>query len=167
MKCPACDHDNIAGDDLCANCGMDLAGVDVEAWGVDPDDPILTVPLGQLPLKDALVLGPSATVSEAIDLMRDRHEGCVFVLDDEKRLAGVITERDLSARVAVRGRDPVKTHLAEVMTHNPVALEKGDPLAWALHRMGVDGHRHLPVLNEGQLVGFLSMRTVLGVLLEA
>ena len=43
------------------------------------------------------------------------------------------------------------------MTPNPVALEKDDVLAWALHRMGVDGYRHLPVLDGERLAGFLDV----------
>jgi CBS domain-containing protein len=163
VNCPTCGEDNIPGEDLCQNCGMDLAGLDVEAWGLDPEDTVLATTLANLPLKDALVLSPSATVSEAIELMQQQHQGCVFVTDDGGALSGVLTERDVVARVAAPGRDPGRTRLEEVMTPNPVTLQKEDPLAWALHRMGVDGFRHLPILDDGQLIGFLSVRTVLEV----
>lgn len=167
MICPACEHDNIPGQDLCENCGLDLAGLDVEAWGVDPEDPLLATPLAGLPLKEPLVLPAQAAVTEALELMRQRHEGCVFVNDEQGRPVGIFTERDVTVRVAAPGRDPGQTRLEEVMTTQPVVLEKSDPLAWALHRMGVDGHRHMPVLEQGRLVGFLSSRTVLRMLLEA
>ena len=167
MICPACDHDNIAGVDLCENCGLDLAGLDVTAWGVDPEDPLLAVPLGELPLKKPLTLPSDAAVSQAIEMMRERHEGCVFVEEAGGRLVGVFTERDVTVRIAARGRNPAETRLHEVMTSNPVALLDKDPLAWALHRMGVDGHRHLPVLDENGLVGFLSSRVVLRAFLDA
>lgn len=167
MLCPACEHDNIDGVDLCAECGMDLAGLDVKGWGVDPEDPLLALPLERLPLKEPLVLPIGSTVAEAVDLMDTRHEGCVFVQDDEGRLLGVVTEHDVTVRVASRGRDPERTRLQEVMTANPVALQKTDPLAWALHRMGVDGYRHLPVFDGERLIGFLSIRTVLEVLVQA
>ena len=167
MNCPTCGEDNIPGEDLCQNCGMDLAGLDVEAWGLDPKDTVLATTLAHLPLQDALVLSPSATVSEAIELMQQQHQGCVFVTDDGGALSGVLTERDVVARVAAPGRDPGRTRLEEVMTPNPVTLQKEDPLAWALHRMGVDGFRHLPILDDGQLIGFLSVRTVLEVFREA
>ncbi len=49
----------------------------------------------------------------------------------------VIPERDVSSRIAAPGKDPARTLLEEVMTPNPVVLQKSDPLAWALHRMGV------------------------------
>ena len=167
MLCPTCDADNIAGEDLCQNCGMDLAGLEAEAWGLDAKDPVLARPLVDLPLKDPIVLPATATVSEAIELMQARSEGCVLVNDDKGKLSGIVTEHDVTTRVAARGRDPSRTQLEKVMTPNPVTLQKNDPLAWAMHRMGVDGYRHLPVLDEQKVVGFLSIRTVLRVLHEA
>jgi CBS domain-containing protein len=167
MLCPACEHDNVAGADLCESCGLDLAGLDVRAWAVDPEEPQLALRLGQLPLRPPITLPPGATVAEAVVAMRQRHEGCVFVLDEADALAGVFTERDLVARVVAKGRDPAETRLEDVMTPRPVALRAEDPLAWALHRMGVDGYRHLPVVDGTRLVGFLSARTVLEALLRA
>ena len=165
MLCPSCDHDNIPGTDLCEHCGLDLAGLDIEAVGVDDDDPLLKTKLGSLPLKEPVVLGPTATVREAIALLNERQEGCLFVLEPDGALVGVVTEHDITTRVAAPGRDPRKIKLEDIMTPNPVSLEVADPFAWALHRMGVDGHRHLPVLRDGELCGFLSSRTVLEQLL--
>lgn len=166
MICPACDHDNIQGVDVCDNCGTDLAGLDVPLTGIGEDDPMLKKPVGELGLKQPLTLPVGATVAEAIEKMRAAGEGCVFALDPERRLAGVFTERDVATRVAARGRDPRTTPLEKVMTPGPLSLLRDDPFAWALYRMGVEGHRHLPVLEEGRLIGFLSSRTVLRALLD-
>jgi len=146
---------------------MDLAGLDVQAWGVDPKDPLLATPLSELPLKKPLVLGPGSSVAEAVGLMRERHEGCVLVEQKGAGLIGVFTERDVVVRVASRGRDPEQTRLEEVMTADPVVLQRDDPVSWALHRMGIDGVRHIPVLDGDRLHGFLSMRTVLKLLLDS
>ncbi len=167
MRCPACDHENIPGEDLCAECGMDLAGLDVQAWGVDPEDPLLATPLADLPLKKPLILGPNSTVAEAVSLMREHKEGCVFIENEGAELIGVFTERDVAVRVASRGRDPQQTRLKEVMTTGPVVLQRDDPVSWALHRMGIDGFRHIPVLDGDRLHGFLSSRTVLKLLLDS
>ena len=167
MICPLCDTDNIPGADICENCGMDLAGLDVSEWGVDPDDPVFSVPLRELPLKAPLILAPEASVREAVALMHGRGEGVVFVQGAEGALVGVLTERDVTSRVAARGRDLDDTRLEQVMTRDPVTLSADDPLAWALHRMGVEGQRHLPVVEDGRLIGFLSIRSVLRLFLEA
>jgi CBS domain-containing protein len=166
VLCPACQKDNIPGTDLCEECGLDLAGLDVHELDLDAGDPLMTRPLGELPLKNPLVLSPTATVTEAIALMRERHEGCVFIEDEDGNLVGILTERDVTARVMNRDRAPRTTRLEEIMTPDPVTLQKEDPLAWALHRMGVDGYRHLPVLDGERLAGFLSVRTVLRVLTD-
>lgn len=166
MRCPSCDHENIQGAELCRECGLDLAGLDLEPWGVEPDDPILAKPLSELAIRQPLALNKDALVTEAVELMRAEREGCVFVTEQQAGLVGVLTERDVTVRVAAPGRDPATTRLEEVMTARPVTLSPGDPLAWALHRMGVDGLRHLPLLDEGRLVGFLSIRTVLEALIR-
>jgi CBS domain-containing protein len=167
MHCPACGHDNIPGDDLCSHCGMDLAGLDVKAWGVAADDPLLRARISELPLKPALTLAGDATVADAVALMTERGEGCVFVIDELDRLAGVVTERDVALRVASRGLAPEAVLLERVMTPDPFAVLAGDQLAFVLHRMGVDGFRHVPVVDEERrLSGFLSIRTVLGTLVE-
>ncbi|NIM61694.1 MAG: CBS domain-containing protein, partial [Acidobacteria bacterium] len=106
MLCPACDHENIPGDDLCTECGMDLAGLDVQVWGVDPEDPLLASQLKDLPLKKPLVLNTTCTVSEAVERMREHRQGAVFVENERNGLIGVFTERDVAVRVASRGRDP-------------------------------------------------------------
>ena len=87
MHCPSCGHDNIPGDDLCANCGMDLAGIDVKAWGVAPDDPLLRKKISGLPLKPALALREDATVGDAVAAMAEKREGCVFVTDEDGSLS--------------------------------------------------------------------------------
>ena len=160
MHCPACDHDNIQGAELCRECGLDLAGLDLE-WGLKSDDPVLSMPISELAIKEPLLLRPDASVAEAVELMRERREGCVFVTEEQAGLVGMLSERDVIVRVAAPGRDPAKTRLEEVMTGRPATLRPSDPLAWALHRMAVDGYRHLPLLEDGQLVGFLSIRTVI------
>jgi len=167
MQCPACDHENLPGEDLCVECGMDLAGLDVQAWGVDPEDPLLAIPLGELPLAEPLVLGPQVTVAEAVARMRERHVGCAFVEEDGAGPVGVFTERDVAVRVVSRGRDPQRARLEEVMTTGLVTLRRDDPLAWALHRMGIDGFRHIPVMDGDRLHGVLSSRSVLKLLLDS
>ena len=167
MLCPDCAYDNIPGNDLCDKCGLDLAGLDVKAWGLSSEDPMLSMPLSALPLKEPITLEADATVSKAIELLTERREGCVIVREGDDPVAGIFTERDATARVFARQRDPRELKLSDVMTRNPYTLQKDDALAFALHRMGVDGFRHLPVLDEGRVIGFLSMRTVLGALAQA
>ncbi len=168
MECPSCGEDNIQGEDLCASCGMDLAGLDVRSRELSREDPLLARKIDELPLKKALTVAPTTSVGEAARLMREHHEGCVFVVTEGEGLVGVFTERDLASRVLVRDRSLDETTVAEVMTRDPYTLRGEDRVVFALHRMGVDGYRHLPILDaEGKIIGILTMRTVLAALASA
>jgi CBS domain-containing protein len=109
-----------------------------------------------------LVMLPSpATVREAAICMSERQVGAVLVTRDGA-LEGIFTERDLLHRVVAPGRDPNGTHLVEVMTKNPDTIEADGYAIEALSRMSERGYRHLPVLDQGRLVGIVSRRDFLG-----
>ncbi|WP_421707999.1 CBS domain-containing protein [Algihabitans sp.] len=102
-------------------------------------------------------LGPSATVTEAVRLMRDRHIGAVLILEDQT-LLGIFTERDVLTRVVAQERDPATTSLSEVMTANPDTVAPDDKAIDALDRMSTQGYRHLPVVAGERVVAILSIR---------
>ena len=103
----------------------------------------------------------SATILEAVRLMSDRHIGAVLVVE-EGRLKGIFSERDALARVMAAGRDPNQTTLSEVMTADPrTAIPQMSAVA-ALFMMRDGGFRHLPVVEEGEVKGIISMRDFIG-----
>ena len=108
-----------------------------------------------------VMLPSSATVREAAICMSERQVGAVLVTRDGA-LEGIFTERDLLHRVVAPGRDPNGTRLVEVMTKNPDTIEADDYAIEALSRMSERGYRHLPVLDQGRLVGIVSRRDFLG-----
>ena len=108
-----------------------------------------------------VMLPSSATVREAAICMSERQVGAVLVTRDGA-LEGIFTERDLLHRVVAPGRDPNGTRLVEVMTKDPDTIEADDYAIEALSRMSERGYRHLPVLDNGRLVGIVSRRDFLG-----
>jgi CBS domain-containing protein len=107
----------------------------------------------------------SATVADAVALMRRENIGCVLVTDGE-RLAGLFTERDLMCRVLAVGK-ALTLSVGEVMTPEPVTVLPGDPIRVAVRKMKAGGHRHLPVVDEnGRPVGVLSVKRVVHYLVE-
>jgi CBS domain-containing protein len=108
-----------------------------------------------------VMLPSSATVREAAICMSERQVGAVLVTRDGA-LEGIFTERDLLQRVVAPGRDPNGTRLVEVMTKNPDTIEADGYAIEALSRMSERGYRHLPVLDQGRLVGIVSRRDFLG-----
>lgn len=120
--------------------------------------------MGVLELCDADVASVRVEVSaaDAIRLMLDRHVGAVGVVDNEGRVAGIFTERDVLRKLSLSSRNPEVTPVRELMT-TPVELATtstgpGEALATMLEHH----FRHLPVVdNSGKLLGMLSIRNLL------
>jgi CBS domain-containing protein len=107
----------------------------------------------------------SATVADAVALMRRENVGCVLVCE-AGRLAGLFTERDLMCRVLAVGK-PLSMPIAEVMTPEPVTVLPRDPIRIALRKMKSGGYRHLPVVDDdSRPVGLLSVKRVVRYLVE-
>jgi CBS domain-containing protein len=103
---------------------------------------------------------PNQTVSEAANYMVDCNVGAVPVLDDTK-LVGIFSERDIMRRVVTEGRNPLTTHIAEVMSTDVRTVEPSASSEEAMCLMQSHGVRHLPVCEDRTLVGFLSLRDLL------
>ena len=103
-----------------------------------------------------------ATAERAIRTMLDRHVGAVAVIDENQRVAGIFTERDVLRRLSLAERDPRKVSIREVMT-TPVELATPATTASeALATMVERHYRHLPIVDDdGRLLGMLSIRNVL------
>ena len=105
---------------------------------------------------------PENSVAEAVGLMLDRRVGAVAVVDADQRVAGIFTERDLLAKVALSGRNPKQIQVGEVMTR-PVSMATLETTPGEALSAMVEGHfRHLPIVdNDGRLLGMLSIRNLL------
>ena len=103
---------------------------------------------------------PGQSVLEVAQAMVERNIGAVPVVRDGT-LVGVFSERDLMRRVVVEGRDPARTLVAEVMTENPLTVEPSADLETCIFLMRRHGFRHLPVCQEQQLRGMVSMRDII------
>jgi CBS domain-containing protein len=112
--------------------------------------------------QDPPTVSLEATAAEAISQMLDHHVGAVTVVDSNRVVAGIFTERDVMRRLSLSGLDPNTTPVREVMT-TPVELateltSEAEALSIMLERH----YRHLPVVDpNGRLIGMLAMRHVL------
>ncbi len=113
--------------------------------------------------QDPVVFPPSASVKEAARRMRDRGVGAVLVANDDRRLVGIFTGRDAVGRILAEGRDPTTTTLAEVMTWNPETMTRRHTAIEALRLMQDARCRHLPIVEEGLIVGIVSRRDFRGI----
>jgi CBS domain-containing protein len=111
---------------------------------------------------NAATVSVDATAEQAIQTMLDRRVGAVAVVDENQRVAGIFTERDVLRRVSLSGREPARILVREVMT-TPVEMatldtSPGEALATMVERH----YRHLPIVDDdGHLLGMLSIRNVL------
>jgi CBS domain-containing protein len=103
------------------------------------------------------LVAPTVTVREAAVIMAERHIGALLVGDGDE-MVGIFTERDVLTRVVARGLDPDSTALEAVMTKNPDTVRPDEMALNALERMGSQGYRHLPVVDDGKLIGIVSIR---------
>ncbi|KAK4099138.1 hypothetical protein N658DRAFT_475829 [Parathielavia hyrcaniae] len=98
----------------------------------------------------ALQIKPQTSVAEAAQLMAAKREDCVLVTDDDDRIAGIFTAKDLAFRVVGAGLKPNNVTIAEIMTKNPLCARTDTSATDALDLMVRKGFRHLPVMDENQ-----------------
>ena len=113
--------------------------------------------------RDLLSVEPGLTLTEVAKRMVDKDVGAVLVMEGE-RLVGILTERDVLRAVA-RGIDD-STAVADYMTRNPETLEPDESTEHAAVLMIHGGFRHLPVTDGDEVVGMLSIRDLMRVVLE-
>jgi CBS domain-containing protein len=106
--------------------------------------------------QDPLVLAPETTVKDACGRMRERRVGAVLVAESDRRLVGIFTGRDAVCRILAEGKDPAKTPLRDVMTPRPQSMPPGKSAIDALRLMQDGGFRHVPVVENGKVVGVVS-----------
>lgn len=103
-------------------------------------------------------------VSDAVTVMDGHNVGSILILDDKGGLAGIFTERDImhcfAKNIPLR-EEPI----SNVMTPNPITLESSEDLSTAIKVMSEKKIRHLPVMENGKLIGVVSYRYVVSCLL--
>ncbi len=101
------------------------------------------------------------SVIDAVKFMGEHNIGLVPVLDDEGKLVGVFSERDLVKRVIAKGLDIKTTKIDDVMTRGLILADINESHQECLKKMKDKGTRHILVIEEGKLAGILAMRDLL------
>lgn len=102
-----------------------------------------------------LSVSPTMTVAAAVELINASKVGSVLVMDGQ-RLVGIFTERDVLRRVVGARKDPEKTRVADVMTRELAVMRLTSTVEDAMTVISEKRIRHLPVVEEGKVVGVVS-----------
>ena len=102
-------------------------------------------------------IGQDEPVSAAAKLLKRANIGALPVCDAKQRLRGIVTDRDIVTRCVALGADPEETPVGEIMSRGVVTASPREELGAAVRRMREDQVRRLPVLDEGRLVGIVTL----------
>ena len=114
-----------------------------------------------------ITVQPSETVMAAVHKLAKHDRGSIMVCDDEGKLLGIISERDIVRKCLTSGKDLDKTKIQDVMTTRVVVAKPEDDLSYAINVMKEARIRHIPIVDaQEKAIGMISMRDLLGVQLE-
>lgn len=121
--------------------------------------------LGEMMSRDVLAVAPEDTLGEAAERMTDEGVGSAVVLDGG-RLIGILTERDVLRAAAGRVHSS-EARVREWMTADPIVAREQTTADESLETMMANGFRHLPIVEDGRVVGIVSIRDVLAASMRA
>ena len=108
-----------------------------------------------------VTIAPEAPVIEALKLMADHGVGAVLVMEDGRKLVGILSERDYARKVVLLGRTSANTPVSEIMSHQVVCGRLGDTVDQCMQVMTEKRIRHLPVIDaDKNVLGILSIGDV-------
>lgn len=102
-------------------------------------------------------VNPQTTVFEAIRLMAEKNVGALLVLDGDGKLAGIISERDYTRKVILKGKSSKQMSVSEILSGNVFSIAPGQSVEDGLRLMTEHRIRHLPVCDGEKLVGIVSI----------
>lgn len=105
-------------------------------------------------------VSPSASVYDALQVLAEHEVGALLVMDGP-HLAGIVSERDYTRKVALQGRSSRETTVADIMTRELTVVSPQTRSSECMALMSARHIRHLPVVDQGRPVGMLSIRDIL------
>lgn len=102
-------------------------------------------------------IGPEATAYDALEMMAEKNVGALLVMENG-RLIGVFSERDYARKVILKGKSSKNTAVRELMGSPPIHVDPKTSLRECMVLMTNNHVRHLPVMDNGALLGVISIR---------
>ena len=109
---------------------------------------------------DVVTIEPGATLATAAKLLAERKIGAVMVTGIDNRVAGILSERDIVRALNELGANMLNERVDRVMTRKVVTCTESETIASVMELMTAGKFRHLPVVDQGRLVGIVSIGDV-------
>ncbi|MCC7321168.1 MAG: CBS domain-containing protein [Rubellimicrobium sp.] len=116
--------------------------------------------LGSKASDAVMTIAEDATIAEAAAILSERRIGCLVVSADGARVDGILSERDIVREVGRRGSPCLSDPVASIMTRRITTCTRDDTAVRLMELMTEGRFRHLPVLENGRLVGLVSIGDV-------
>lgn len=111
--------------------------------------------------QNVITIAETDTIASAVGVLRDKRIGALVVVDDQGRLAGILSERDIVRKLAETPGQTLPQTVSENMTREVVTCSMDDPLIEVLRRMSEGRFRHMPVVEGGALLGMVTIGDVI------
>jgi CBS domain-containing protein len=111
-------------------------------------------------------VSPDTTVFDAIQLMADKNVGALLVTEQSK-LLGILTERDYTRKIALKGKSSKQTAVREIISDKVTTVHPEHTIEECMRLMTEFRVRHLPVLEEGKIVGIVSIGDLVNWIISA
>lgn len=106
--------------------------------------------------KEVISIAPHRPVFDALMVLAEYKIGALVVIQGEQ-LIGIFSERDYAREIVLKGRASKTTQISDVMTHNVICAKPSDTVEQAMSLMSEKRIRHLPIIENGKVIGVLSM----------
>jgi CBS domain-containing protein len=110
--------------------------------------------------REVVSIDPTVTLACAIDLLAEKRIGAVLILGAGRRVVGILSERDIVRALAERGAAALDEPVSRIMTRKVSTCTEGETVASIMERMTDGKFRHVPVLDQGDVVGIVSIGDV-------
>src|SRR5215813_1296577 len=109
---------------------------------------------------DVVTADPNATLAEAVRILSARRIGTVVVTSADRRIVGILSERDVVRVLGEKRPSALDSPIAEVMTRKVTTCSMRDTVSELMERMTEGKFRHVPVIEQGRLAGIVSIDDV-------
>ena len=111
--------------------------------------------------KEVVKIRWNKSVRYAGQILKAVDIGCIIVVDEKDNLAGILTERDIVQKVVAKGLDPDKTQVKDIMSRDVITVDKQKSIEDAVRIMDQKKIKKLPVIDNGKLIGIVTMTDLL------